>query len=258
MFCKKWLCWIFEVEGTILWTPESLEYSDFHLDFWEFPGSLALRMSQLCLRSWELLSLDYLPWPFDPWRNSSFHLSHPYSLGTLLFYCQILLGYNWLSSFGSFPVTAWLVNSSELLLLSPRIVPLCHVLATIMGVRVWKNLLFSPEEGLWIQGQYHRGTISGLSAASFPQVTGQIEGCPGQGLQFFLRSPVFLIYLRVSSKELGDSLWSQPLTDGDWGENGRLGKELGLGCPHQNNLQIQILFIRTLAIEFRIHPDNPG
>ena len=113
---------------------ESLDCLDFCLDFWEFPSWLALRMSLsfflffsaafylfiylfflflfswLWLRSCEVLTLDYLPWPFDPWRNSSSNLSHPYALGTLLFYCQILLGYNWLSSLGSFPV-ACLVSS---------------------------------------------------------------------------------------------------------------------------------------------------
>lgn len=158
----------------------------------------------------------------DPWRNSSFHLSHPYALGTLLFCCQILLGYNWLSSFGSFPVTAWLVSSSELLLLSPRIVPLCRVLATVMGVRVWK-ICFPPLRKVCeSRASITEGPFQGSLLLLSPRWRGRWRALQGKDCSF-LRSPVFLMYLRVSSRELGDSLWSQPLTDGDRGENGRLG-----------------------------------
>ena len=70
-----------------------------------------------------------------------------------------------------------------------------------------------------------------------------MEGSSGRKI---LWSYVFLSCLRVSSKDLGDSALE-----------GELQKELGLGLPHQNNLWIQVSFIRTLVVEFRVHKDNP-
>lgn len=113
--------------------------------------------------------------------------------------------------------------------------------------------LFSPKKGPWINSQYQRIATSRLSTFPLPHVRGQMKDYPGW---IFLWSCFPDLFWGFFPRSLETQLWMQLLTDSNWGENGRLQKELGLRLLHPNNLRTQVSFIRTLVVEFMVHPSQ--
>ena len=182
IFCKRWLCLISRGEGNILWTPESLDYSDFHLVFGEFPGSLPLRMFLIVVEDLG----THQPWlcPFDPWILS--FISH---ILILWEHCYSIVRFSW-DITDSHPLAHFLLlldlweALNCLCCLPPNIVPLCRILATMIDMSTLKVCFPLSESALWIQGLHQRRMVSGLSALPLSQMRGTLEDYPRQEFHF--------------------------------------------------------------------------